>query len=247
MIQSNIILTKTFLNLDRLKKNLAWVFFNHNFSFDLSKNNDNFYHDNEGKIDDFYRQMMDNNRIISYSFKEKKEMKEAVMEFYYKREKPTLLFMGDLSSYSIPLQEGMLRFLEEPPQNLYIILFSKDKSIILPTITSRSNIISLSDKQIFSNLNSHLHETIQKKFPSPKQTAVDLYSKKSITVDDIKKTEREEIEYWLWQVKSYVELLFCKKPTKHGSDIILAIHKAMNLNNQNLQKKFVIESINLFG
>ncbi|NJL97180.1 hypothetical protein HC864_05250 [Candidatus Gracilibacteria bacterium] len=183
--------------------------------------------------------------LLNLDFNQKKDYKKSLLSLYEHREKPTLLFLGDLERYSLPLQEGMLRLLEEPPQNLHIILFSQTQSNILSTITSRSRVHTLPLEYIFQIIDPLMLQKVQNKLPPVKESVVSiLKSPSSILIDNINKVEREEITFWLWQINEYLSQAYTKNPTKRLATKIHAVLQAINYNSQNLQKKFVLETLN---
>ena len=156
-----------------------------------------------------------------------------------------MLFLGDLSHYSVALQEGMLRFLEEPPANLYLILTAQNKAELLPTISSRSNILKLPQNLIIDLLDPVILEKVQAKFPIVKSFYTDFLKNKVFLDFDFAKLERDEIDFWLWQLEFYLKEVFKHKKDLRIAKKIQKILESKLLNQQNLQKKFVIENLYL--
>ncbi len=233
MLQSNIFLTQTYLDKEILSKNIAYSFF--------QKKSLNFeeHSVSEEEINKNWQTKLASRQIMEISFKDKEDFTKNVMSLYENYSEPTLLFMGDLSEYSLPLQEGMLRLLEEPPKNLYIILFSHNKNNILPTIVSRSNFILTPKNFILKNLDQNLLEKVKSKLPDIKETVKKIATKpQEFIIPDTKKTEREELDFWFWQLNFYLEEAYKQNPGEGLANLILKTKSAQKLNQENLQKKF---------
>jgi hypothetical protein len=250
MIQSHIILTQTSLDLDKISKSLALDLFQNlntsnpnstNFNsiiFDFAKKESGApeIESTQKNWDHYFA----TNQILTANFKDKEDFTDSLMAFYQSYNQPTFLFLGDLNNYSSLLQEGMLRLLEEPPENLNIILYAQNKTEILPTILSRSQTYRLSKGIVLSSLNQNLLEKVKKKLPIVADFCKDFINNKDLVFPDLKMVEREEISFWLWQILAYLEEYY-----KHQSSELLAakieqVLTALSLNNQNLQKKFVL-------
>jgi hypothetical protein len=230
MFQTNILLTQTYLDKTLLSKNIAYNFFqNKNLNFqenDIS----------EELLNETWQHKLGSRQIMEMSFKDKEDFTKNLMSLYENYSEPTLLFMGDLSEYSLPLQEGMLRILEEPPKNLYIILFSHNKNNILPTIVSRSNFVLVPKNFVLKNLDKNLLEKVKSKLPDIKETV--KTKPQELTIPDTKKTEREELDFWFWQLNFYLEEAYKQNPSEGLAKLILKSKTAQKLNQENLQKKF---------
>jgi hypothetical protein len=134
--------------------------------------------------------------------------------------------------------------LEEPPANLFAVLFAQNQSQIIPTIKSRSRIHLLPKNIIMQNLEPQMMETVKKKLPLVADIYKLIIQKKLFELPDFKNIEREEISLWLWQLTTYLEMAYTQKPE---SQIALALEKtifAQLLNSQNLQKKLVVSWLN---
>ena len=158
-------------------------------------------------------------------------------------EKPTLLFLGDLSELSNGVQEASLKLLEEPPQNLIIIIFAQNLSRIKPTIISRCRIQTIPIPIVFQNLNSKVAEKV-KKLPEPSLVVKNLLGNIKIEVEKVSDYEREEIDMWLWQIETNLGMIYKEKPEPKIAQSITKVLRARQLNNQNLQKKFSIGWLN---
>jgi hypothetical protein len=180
----------------------------------------------------------------SLNFKTKDEFRKSISSLYEVNSKPTVIFLGDLNTYSMPLQEGMLRILEEPPHNVDFIVRVSDISVVLPTIISRCHVQYLNFKEVCTMLPADRVERVKKYLPLAQQTSKDLITNQfSAPVLD-KKLEREDIDFWLWQLQVNVYTFFKNKPQKGLAQILFNIQKARQLNQQNVQKRFVVEILN---
>jgi hypothetical protein len=174
------------------------------------------------------------------NFSKKVEFREQQNSWYQSYNLPTLFFLGDLSQHSESLQEGMLKFLEEPPANLYPILFAQDGSEILPTILSRATTLSLSRNFVLKHLSGEKLEKIAKTLPPAKQFALDLIGEKRLELPDFSKIERDEIDFWLWQISCWIEEFYKQQPLPKIADKLQKVLRSRKLNQQNLQKKLAV-------
>jgi DNA polymerase III, delta subunit len=154
------------------------------------------------------------------------------------------LFLGDLTTYSDSLQEGMLKLLEEPPENLFIVLFAQNLSLIKPTIISRCRIVLLENPIVFANLDPKLIEKVQK-LPSPKTVVDALINNKKVEVEKVADCEREELDFWMWQVQTNLSMLYAQQSQTQIAQAITRTLQARQLNSQNLQKKFAVGQLSL--
>lgn len=242
MIQSYLFLTQTYLETGKLQRQIAWQFFVQNrISFDNQAKT------SLEKLEENWHKFQNSGQIITVNFDSKKDAREQIMGFYQSYPEPILFFLGDLQEYSIPLQEGLLKFLEEPPANLFIILFSHNSSQILPTILSRCQKVLVPTELVFEFLDPNISEIIKEKLPPPGKTCADFLKGSQAALPDLKKIERNELDLWLWQVEKCLEGLWKREIATDNSKILSKIANLINktltarqLNNQNLQKKFVL-------
>ena len=234
MLQSNILLTQTFVDEEKLQKYLAYSFYKKStLKIDLSTDYE--------EVDISWNSFLAQNRVIVPLLFSKEDYKNKLFEFYQKYDSPTMLFLGNLKEYSLPMQEGMLRLLEEPPHNLYIILFSLTQNNILPAIKSRCSIGSVETSDIIKILDQNLLEKVKKKFPDVESYAKSLIHNRNIeSFEEISKMEREEISFWIWQLKYYFEQVYLSQPSDLVASIITKILMAENFNQHNVQKKLLL-------
>jgi DNA polymerase III delta prime subunit len=239
--QVHIYLTETYLETKKLDLFIVRYFFglfgDKNFSFSKVLNQE------REELEHLYQSK--SQFINNVNFDSKKDFSSQLLGFYKNYPDPNLLFLGDLSQYSIQLQEGMLRLLEEPPKNLFIILYCQNLQDIIPTISSRARIHNLPKKIILESLDPEIHLQTKKKLPIPKETVSDLINKKNIAQIEAKNLEREEISTWLWQLESYLKEIYKQKPNPQIATALFKVLEAKKYNQSNLQKKFVLETLNL--
>lgn len=234
MSTTQLIFTQTHLDTTILKQKLALAF------FQLGNFNQIEQVPTDQVIAKNWHKYLNNGQILEPNFSKKVEFREQQNSWYQTYNLPTLFFLGDLSQHSESLQEGMLRFLEEPPKNLYPILFAQDKSEILPTILSRSTTINLSRNFVLKHLSSEKLEKIAKTLPPAKQFALDLITDKKLELPDFSKIERDEIDFWLWQISCWIEEFYKQQPLPKIADKLQKILRSRKLNQQNLQKKLAV-------
>jgi replication-associated recombination protein RarA len=244
MQATNLFLTQTYLDLNKIQRQLALSFFE-NRNFDLSKVFGSV------EVDQFWESHISQNQIISFdgSVGDTDNKKEnfrrfVTQEVYVKYNKPTILFLGDLTTYSDSLQEGMLKLLEEPPANLFIVLFAQNLSQIKPTIISRCRIMLLENSIVFANLDPKLLEKVQK-LPAPKTIVEALINNKKVEIEKVADYEREELDFWMWQVQTNLSMLYAQQPQTQIASAIMRTLQARQLNSQNLQKKFAVAQLSL--
>ena len=243
-MQSFIFLTKTFLNQQILTEFVANYFFEKSSKFLKIEAAFDTEFDTPNRNEKFQRYVA-SSLVLEASFDEKKDFTAGILDFYKDYSSPTLLFLGDLSQYSLSLQEGMLRILEEPPKNLFIVLFAKDRSEVLATISSRCNFVKVSQKFIIKNLNLNLLEKVKQKLPNVLETAKKMVKKEAIIFPDLKNLERDEIEFWLWQLEIYLQEFYKANPNPILEKSLDSVLQAKKLNSENLQKKFSLGILNL--
>ena len=240
MIQTYLFLTQTSLELSNIQKNLAQNYF---VTYKLETNSN----PTDEKIWEKYR---NSGQIILFEPKEASKISDVVQFNSFVSdnlskvfEKPTLLFLGDLSELSNGVQEASLKLLEEPPHNLIIIIFAQNLSRIKPTIISRSRVQTIPLEIVFQNLKLKVVEKV-KKLPEPKLVVKNLMSNINVEVEKVSDYEREEIDMWLWMVETNLGVKYKEQPEPKIAEAITKVLRARQLNNQNLQKKFSIGWLN---
>jgi DNA polymerase III, delta subunit len=195
------------------------------------------------EVESYYQKSLPLGLVSIVKFNSKKDYKETLGQFYRQYNEPTLLFLGSLNDYSEKLQEGMLKLLEEPPSNLTIILFATALNELLPTIKSRSLILSLSEGAIFNFLEGELINKVKAKLPSPADYSKLLIQSKPDVSLDLSKVEREELDFWLWQVGVYITKFYLNQEQTLAFGCLERVFTARMLNRSNVQKKLALASL----
>lgn len=237
MHQTHIILTQSFVDESKLKHSLAKQFWEQGNQLSTLQSMLEMEIISEYSNWNMLRAM---GGIIDSSYTDKKSFSKEISQFYRTYSSPSLLFLGSLSSYSIELQEGMLKLLEEPPHNLHIILFAHNKSEILPTIQSRARIYTLQREAVFGLLDKDLLTKVSKKLPPVSQSISMLLKGNQINFSNISKIEREEISFWCWQFLAYLEEYYKQNQSRRISYLIERILAAQSYNDGYVQKRFVL-------
>jgi DNA polymerase III, delta subunit len=231
---TRIILTHTQLDLARLKFIIAKSFFDSG-RFDVG---DLFDLDSV-----LWKQWQSSGRLIDYADFDTSQKDKFVNlvqnEVYRNYTQPTLLYLGDLNDYSDSLQESMLKLLEEPPDNLQIVLFAQNQSQIKPTIKSRSVITQLDLKLVFGLISKEFGEKIAK-LPPPGEVVQKMLKNEKVEIDKVSDYERNELDFWMWQIQTNLEILFKSSPQSAIAKKLSLVIQARKLNNDNVQKKFVV-------
>ena len=240
-MQTYLVITQTFVDQQNLIERLT-------ASFLASKNFRNSWKkDLQAELGTSInlKNLIDTQQVIIPNLESKEDFRTQINTFYRTWPSPTLLFLGDISTYSQELQEGMLKLLEEPPSNLNIFIFAQNTQNILLTILSRSTKLILPKDYVLANLDQSMCQNLKDKILPASEFTKQLISGKSIETDE-KLLEREEIDFYLWQVATNLDYIFTKDKDSQQATIANFIQKvaaARLLNAQNLQKKFVIKSL----
>jgi replication-associated recombination protein RarA len=166
-------------------------------------------------------------------------------EVYRTYSEPTLLILGDLSQYSTTLQEGMLKLIEEPPTNLFIILTAQSRSEVLGTILSRCLTQNLSSQFCISNLDQELMTRVKKILPDPKNAIEIILNKGFLAVEKLSDVERYELDFWLWLLETNLNFLYQSNLEPAIAKLIQNVLKSRELNNSNCLKKLVVQNLSL--
>jgi hypothetical protein len=250
---TQLFVTQTYLDEDMLYKTIAYNYFQ-SHTFQVNGTEENL----QEKQEKNWQEKINNSSILTVNFQEKSDLKDYISNLYINYNKPTLLFLGNLSRYSLPLQEGMLKLLEEPPINLTPIITTFDLSDILATIVSRSHINYLRYEFILKYLDQDLLKETQAKLPSVndfiknfiKEVVDDpsssfSISKSALTSIDTKTTEREHLDFWLWQLQIYCQKYYLQNPIIENQlkKFFFKILETRKLNKRNLQKRLVLSNL----
>lgn len=116
-------------------------------------------------------------------------------------EKNRLTVLYDMEKSTLEAQNALLKLLEEPPQNTYIILTSTSSETLLPTIVSRCQIIT--SKNIESSDESAVGKTtellvkILNSSPGMRITISQEYAKTRTETLELLNSFITTLEYWL--------------------------------------------------
>lgn len=244
MLQSHILLTQTFLDRRLLTQLLVANYFehpNHNFNLPADLEWD------ATELSQIWEKYRAFGQVLVANLSEKRDLTASLLDFYQNYPSSTVLFLGDLHELSLPTQEGMLKLLEEPPRNLQIILFAQDRSGILPTIASRCQLHAIPQTLSLKLLDQALLQKTQTKLPKAADFAAKMgyiqstsSSDGSMVLPDSKHLERQELDFWLWQVGVYLEMFYKQAPHANYLTSLAKIVEARQLNRQGVQKKFVL-------
>jgi hypothetical protein len=245
MFQTNLILTRTHVDLAWLSKILSLQFCTQNqianwedlqtkYGQDLSSLNSEL-------LDSNWLKGLQQGLIWQPKIDSKEDYRGILLSFYAVYTKPTVMFLGNLDDYSLALQEGMLRLLEEPPANLYLILFSQTKSTVLPTIYSRCKVSVVPSQLVLSHLDPSKLANLKAKQCDPKKSVKNLLAGKKLwDVQDLGQLERDEIDFWLWQILAYLEIMYTKDPKPQIAALIQQVSLSRKFNLDNVQKKLAL-------
>ena len=234
IMHAQLFLTQTALDLVKIHQIVAWNYFE-NGSFDLTDTIPN-----DVKIKEYWDKRRTMNQIRIIDVDSKSDFRKVASGLYQRYSQPTMLFLGDLGKYSEPLQESLLKLLEEPPHNLIVILYSHVRSDILPTIASRCRIVSLPDSIVLHSLDQKMVSQVEKKLPKAREFTQQLLAQTAFILPDLSKIEREEIDFWLWQISYNLQFMYAQNSQFSVAELIKKVLVARQLNRQNLQKKFAL-------
>jgi DNA polymerase III, delta subunit len=260
MIHSNLIITQTQLDTDKFNSILGqyfvecfWIPKSSDSSQKLAKKwlDINGLYEVQPDLEKLESLKMDRRIIIFGNIKESTDsVKEQFRQFvasdvYQNYSEPTLLILGDLSQYSTALQEGMLKLIEEPPSNLFVILTARSRSEVLPTILSRCMTQNVSSKFAIDNLDKVLFERVSKYMPKPKEAVELLLKKEFLVIEKLSDVERNELDFWLWLVETNLSFLHSSNPEPAIARLIQNVLTSRELNNANCLKKLVVQNLSL--
>ncbi len=125
-------------------------------------------------------------------------------------------------------QNALLKTLEEPGKDNYIILTTDNTSSLLPTILSRCQLIKINNKEI-------------DKQASLLTISTDI-SKNFLISEDLAKDKDSIIPYIQNQIELYHQELI-KNPNKENSQMILKLQKAIDMIKSNVDAKSALDYI----
>jgi hypothetical protein len=244
-MSSYLVVTETKLNTDKLIRVISESFFE-NSNIIITEDNLELYYKTSEK---YFNSRLSSGQVKIVSGKDKSEIIDIINELYCVYKDQTLVFIDQIDSYHVSLQHGFLKILEESPKNLYFVLVSKSLNNILPTIISRTKIVNITDQIKLKMLDQDLFEKVKDKLPRPSEFVRELINSKIngllVNIPDLTKVERDEIDFWLWQVLFNLKTLRTTNDLQVIPTLISSTILALDSNSKSLQKKFVFENFNL--
>ena len=176
-------------------------------------------------------------RLIDLDIQNKKDLDEVLYTLYTNRTIKEMVYLGDVSQLSQNAQQSLLKFLEEPPHNLLVIISSQYHQDVIPTVLSRVKTVNMKYSQLSPLLDSARIDFSAKAFAPVKDTVNTLiFDTIHITnFGDLAKIERDQLEFYLWQVSLTFDIIL--KASYVGNKSVIEIDKVANCQQR------VIESI----
>jgi hypothetical protein len=252
ILLSNFIIEDQLLSLGVASKLLEITDLNNHI--DNLNDKENIKHPNNGKNTeinwDWFKSKDGNNsntekfinkqQIIIFNSKSKENLSQNLISLYVKYNEPTWLILGNLSEISNAMQQGLLRFIEEPPQNLNIILTARSKSDILSTITSRCEIKPIPSFVSFNYINKEKNDELTSAFQSPKDFLQILLQNRTTNPPEFKNVSRDGLETWLWQLEYLTSQVILKNGSSDRLEHIFEnILEAKELNQANVLNRLI--------
>jgi DNA polymerase III delta prime subunit len=139
-----------------------------------------------------------------------------------------IIVIEQIENLNIEAQNALLKTLEEPGNNNYIILTTNKLYSLLPTITSRCNIIKIADKSINSQA---------KKIIITKNLLKDLTESEKLS------QKKEEVLSFLKEQLSVYQKQLIENPNLETASLVKKIIKAINMINSNVDSKSAMDFI----
>lgn len=186
-------------------------------------------------------------RLQVYPVKNKENLSQNLLAYMIKYEHPTYLYLGSLSELSTSMQEGLLRFIEEPPLNLHLLLTVRSKSEVLPTILSRCQVRFLPSAVASRYLDRDKTTTLLEALPESKVFAMELIKNPNLNLNfDFKRITREAVALWLWQLEYCLAQIYLKNQTnRRVQTVFLNVLEAQKMNEANVLNRLVIAQLSL--
>lgn len=184
--------------------------------------------------------LINTGRIMILPTQSKQDLSQNLLPLFVKYDQPTYLILGSLSEISTAMQEGLLRFVEEPPQNLNLILIARSKSEILTTLISRCEVKILPTTVAVKYLDKAKNDDLLSGLPKPKDFIQLLLQNKKPTNLEFKNITRDAWETWLWQLEYLCsEVIFKNSSDSRLNNIFENIIKAKKLNQANVLNRLI--------
>jgi len=233
-----IFITNFIVDEEQLAKNLATYLIEMNKAKIGKFDWDNFTE--YQKSTDTTQHLINTGQIIVLPTQSKQDLSQNLLPLFVKYNEPTYLILGSLSEISSAMQEGLLRFVEEPPQNLNLILTARSKSEILTTLISRCEVKILPTKVSVQYIDKTKNDELLDGLPKPKDFIQALLQNKKPNNPEFKNITRDAWETWLWQLEYLCTEVIYKNPSDSRLNRIFenVIH-AKKLNQSNVLNRLV--------
>jgi len=232
---NHLLITNFLVDEDRLAQDLAanalsgdslkpidWV------DFDTNIGNDTISH------------LINSKQILTLGTESKQDLAQFLIPFFIRYDRPTYLILGSLSKISLGMQQGLLRFIEEPPKNLNLILTARAKTQALTTIISRCDLRVLPTAIALKYIDREKNSELTASLPESKAFIQNLIKNSKIPNPNFKTISREGLEIWLWQLEYFVsEVILKNGPSSKLTQIFENILQAKKLNQANVLNRLV--------
>jgi DNA polymerase III delta prime subunit len=184
--------------------------------------------------------LLNKSQIIVLPTDSKQDLSQNLIPLFVKYDQPTFLILGSLSQISLGMQQGLLRFVEEPPKNLNLILTARTKSQALNTLISRCELKTLTNAVALKYIDKTKNEELTQFLPKPKDLIQGLLKNQKVSSPDFKSVSRVALETWLWQLEFITsELIFKNSSNDQLNHIFENILQAKKLNQANVLNRLV--------
>ena len=184
--------------------------------------------------------LINTKQIIILETQSKEDLTQYLLPLFIRYDRPTYLILGSLSKISTQMQQGLLRFIEEPPHNLNLILTARNKSQALSTIVSRCELKVIPTHTALKYVNKNKNAELTSSLPETKAFIQKLIHNEKVNQPDFKNITREGFEIWLWQLEYFTsEVILKNGPSNKLDQIFENILQAKKLNQANVLNRLV--------
>ena len=231
---NHLSITNFLVDEEKLALDLAsQIIFNNNFKQIDWKN---FKQSSETEIN----HLINTKKIIILETQSKEDLTLFLTPLFIRYSQPTFLIIGSLSKISSQMQQGLLRFAEEPPHNLNLILTARSKSQVLTTLVSRCELKILPTQTALKYTDKIKNAELTASLPETKSFVQNLLQYTSVRSPEFKNISREGFEIWLWQLEYFVSEVMLKNGlSPRLSHIFENIVEAKKLNQASVLNRLV--------
>jgi hypothetical protein len=184
--------------------------------------------------------LINTKQILLLETQSKEDLTQHLIPLFVRYEQPTFLILGSLSKISSQMQQGLLRFIEEPPYNLNLILTARNKTQALTTIVSRCELKVIPTQIALRYVNKAKNAELTSSLPDTKTFIQNLIQNEKISQPEFKNISREGFEIWLWQLEYFTsEVILKNGPSDRLDRIFENILAAKKLNQANVLNRLV--------